>query len=254
MKSQGLKLLALFSALARVAAACGDSDEDTASGGDETTTSEDGGTETSEDTAATTEAATDTSEGEDGGTATTAGGGGAEPASIEEWEALWETERQAIVDEIVDGGYGFDEGTNTVTGPGGFELDLSNCPSDWSATEGAEDTIKIGYTTAQSGTLAAYGDIAVAWQEYVNYVNENGGIDGKEIELIVKDDGYVASQTIEAVDQFLGSDKPFVITTLGSPNTLATRDTINDACVPQPMVQTGLPAWSSATTARRRCG
>ena len=42
----------------------------------------------------------------------------------------------------------------------------------------------------------------------------------------------------------LQSDRPFMITTLGSPNTLAVRDTINAACVPHPFVQTGLPAWA----------
>ena len=241
MRSKWLKLLSLLLAFVLVAAACGDSDDDSASGGDETTTTgAEGGetTETTEATAETSEGTTDTSE---GGTETTAASG-EEPTSMEEWEALWETERQAVIDGIVDGGYGVDD-NNVLTGPGGFELDLSTCPSDWSETEGIGETIKIGYTTAQSGALAAYGDIAVAWQEYVDYVNENGGIDGVPMELVVKDDGYVASQTIEAVDEMLGSDKPFLITTLGSPNTLAVRDTLNSACVPHPMAQTGLPAW-----------
>ena len=163
---------------------------------------------------------------------------------MEEWEALWETERQAVVDEIVDGGYGLDESTNVLTGPGGFELDLSTCPADWNPTEGVADTIKIGYSNAQSGTLAAYGDVGVGMDTYFDDVNANGGIDGKQIELLTRDDGYVASETIENVDQMLQSDKPFLITTLGSPNTLAVRDTINAACVPHPFAQTGLPAWA----------
>ena len=107
MSRKWLKLLALTFAFSLVAAACGDSDEDTAAEGDETTTTaEEGGdtTEAAEETT-TTEGGTETTA---GGTETTAGGG-AQPASIEEWEALWETERQAIVDEIVDGGYGYDE-------------------------------------------------------------------------------------------------------------------------------------------------
>ncbi|HUG74232.1 MAG TPA: hypothetical protein VMM81_00955 [Acidimicrobiia bacterium] len=49
-----------------------------------------------------------------------------------------------------------------LVGPAGFEIDLSDCPADWSNTEGITDTeIRLGHTTAQSGNLAAYGDIAV---------------------------------------------------------------------------------------------
>jgi ABC-type branched-subunit amino acid transport system substrate-binding protein len=243
MRSKWLQLLALTFAFALIAAACGDSDDDAASQGDETTTTaEEGGetTETSEEGAGTTEAS-DTS---DGGTETSAATG-AEPASIEEWEALWQTERQAVVDKIVDGGYGYDESTGILTGPGGFEADLNTCPTDWSPTEGVTDTsVKIGYSNAQSGTLAAYGDIGVAWQVYIDYVNANGGIDGKQVELLTRDDGYVASVTIENVDQMLQSDKPFKITTLGSPNTLAVRETLNSNCVPHAWSQTGLPAWA----------
>jgi hypothetical protein len=39
------------------------------------------------------------------------------------------------------------------------------------------------------------------------------------------------------------SDKPFYIVTLGSPNTLAVYDTLNENCIPQPFVMTGHPAW-----------
>ncbi len=131
-----------------------------------------------------------------------------------------------------------------VTGPGGFTLDTSVCPADWSDTEGLTDTtIKYGATFAQSGNLASYGNIAAGMQSYFKYVNENGGIDGRNIELIIKDDGYVATQTIELVDQLLQSDKPFMITTLGSPNTFAVYDTLGEKCVPHPFVMTGHPAW-----------
>ena len=242
MNRRWTSLIVLLLAFALVAAACGDSDDDSASGDEETTTTEaEGGatTETSEEEATTTEGSAETTEGATDSTAAP----GDEPATMEEWEALWETQRQAIVDEIVDGGYGVDD-NGVLTGPGGFEVDLSTCPAEWNETQGIGDTIKIGYSNTQSGTLAAYGDIGVAWNVYVDHVNANGGIDGVPMELIMKDDGYVASATIENVDQMLQSDQPFIITTLGSPNTLAVRDTINAACVPHPFAQTGLPAWA----------
>ena len=82
-----------------------------------------------------------------------------------------------------------------------------------------------------------------AWRRYFDYVNENGGIGGLQIDLIVKDDAYVATQTIELVDELLQSENPFAIHTLGSPNTLAVYDSLNDNCVPHPFAMTGHPAW-----------
>ena len=41
-------------------------------------------------------------------------------------------------------------------------------------------------------------------------MNENGGIAGRDIELIVKDDGYVAVQTIEFIDELIESENGFM--------------------------------------------
>lgn len=237
-----LRLLALLFGFVVVAAACG-SDGDTEAGGtDETTdetaaeTEDDGetGGQVDEDAA---QAALDEAESEE------AMGAGEAPATMEEWQALWAEERKAIVDDLVAGGYGLgDDGI--LTGPAGFTLDTNDCPADWSNTEGAEGgTIKIGHTTAQSGALAAYGNIAVGMTTYFDLVNGEGGVGGEDIDLIVKDDAYVADQTIELVAELLQSDKPFAVVTLGSPNTFAVYNTLNEDCVPQPQVQTGHQAW-----------
>ena len=77
---------------------------------------------------------------EDGGVVTTA---------IEDLEAEWAEQRAGIVAEIKAAGYGVD-GT-TLNGPGGWTVDLTECPADWSDNAGVADgTIKIGHTTAQS--------------------------------------------------------------------------------------------------------
>ena len=80
---------------------------------------------------------------------------------------------------------------------------------------------------------------------YFDYVNESGGIgpDGLQIDLLIKDDAYVATQTQELVAELLQSVDPFYIFTLGSPNTFAVQGTMNENCVPQPMSQTGHQAW-----------
>lgn len=55
--------------------------------------------------------------------------------------------------------------------------------------EGEAETIKIGVAGAHSGDLASFGLPTVnAAQLVVDQVNENGGIDGKLVELVVEDD------------------------------------------------------------------
>ncbi len=76
-----------------------------------------------------------------------------------------------------------------LTGPGGWTVDLSDCPEDWTNDAGVADgVITIGHTTAQSGALAAYGNIGVGMDAYFDYVNESGGIgpDGLQIDLLIE--------------------------------------------------------------------
>ena len=227
-----------------VAAACGGSSSDTA----ETAGTVDAnvkdevakqlGSDTSEGTGTTEEAGG----GSGGSTA-----GTKHPATLEAWEALWEKQRAAVVERIKSEGWGSDG--KTVTGPEGFTIDLSGCPSDWSETEGLSDTeIKIGHTTALSGTLADYGNIAKALEIVFRYYNDKGFFEDSEgktrkINLIVKDDGYDSTRTIPLVDELIDSEKVFAMWTLGSPNTMKTYDKLNERCIPQPLSMTGHPAW-----------
>ncbi len=238
------KLLSLLFALALVAAACSSSDGETETGSEGTEEGEEsedlagGGIDDDATQEAMEESTDDAMEEEEESEEAME-----EAGSIEELEAQWAEARAAVVADIEAGGYGVNE-DNVLIGPSGFEVDLNECPSDWSDTAGISDgTIKIGETIAQSGNLAAYGNIAAGLGAYFDYVNETGGIGGNQIELVVKDDEYVATKTIELVDELLQSEDPFYITTLGSPNTLAVYDTLNEKCVPQPFVMTGHPAW-----------
>lgn len=144
---------------------------------------------------------------------------------------------------IESGEYGVGD-DNVLRGPGGFEIDLGTCPTDWNNSHGiTDDQVRIGQTTVKSGNLAAYGNITVGWETYFDHVNDTGGVAGRDLLLISKDDGYVAAQTIEFVDELIEAEKVFAIHTLGSPNTLAVYDKLNNECIPQPFVATGHPAW-----------
>ena len=159
--------------------------------------------------------------------------------------AKWQRDRtiDMLTKRINSGMYGVGD-DNYLRGPADFRIDLDGCPSDWSNTTGiTNEDIRIGYTGAQSGVLSAYGQILVGLQNYLDWVNANDPIGSRQIVVDSRDDAYVAQRTIENVNSFIEADDILAITTLGSPNTMATYRIINDACVPQPFVQTGHPAW-----------
>ena len=253
-----LRLLAVLFAFAMVAAACGSSDDDDSSSSSSESASATAEDHSDDDDHDHEEEETGGGLSQDAVEKAVSGDDEAEQevdedaptfdtSTIEGLEASWTYNREKLVAMITEkmeaGEWGVgDDGI--LRGPTGFEIDMNDCPSDWSDTGGVTaDSVRIGHTTAKSGNLAAYGNIAVGWDSYNNYVNENGGIGGRDIELIVKDDAYVAAQTIEFIDELIESENVFMIVTLGSPNTLAVYDTVNTECVPQPFVQTGHPAW-----------
>ena len=250
-----LRLLAVLFTFAFIAAACGGDDDSSSSSGSESQTTaddhgdgdhdheeEETGGGLSQDAVEKAVSGDDDAEGEVDEEAPSF-----DTSTMEGLEESWAYNREklvAMITEKMDSGEWGVGSDNILRGPTGFEIDLNDCPSDWSDTGGlTADAIRIGHTTAQSGNLAAYGNIAYGWDSYNNYVNENGGIAGRDIELIVKDDAYVAAQTIEFIDELIESENVFMIVTLGSPNTLAVYDTINAECIPQPFVMTGHPAW-----------
>ncbi len=171
------------------------------------------------------------------------------PASIEEWEALWATERAAIVKRIKDEGWGKSADGKTLTGPEGFTIDLGACAEGWSDTEGITDTaIKIGQAIPLSGPAADYGNIARTLEVLLGYYNDQGVFKDstgktRKVELQYRDDGYDAARTIPLVDELIDSEHVFAMWTLGSPNGLKVYDKLNQRCIPHPLEMSGHPAW-----------
>ena len=100
---------------------------------------------------------------------------------------------------------------------------------------GASDTeIKIGNTMPYSGPASAYGAIGKSETAYFNMLNEHGGINGRKINFISRDDGYSPPKTVEQVRQLVEQDQVlFLFNTLGTPPNTAIRGYLNDNKVPQ---------------------
>ncbi len=164
---------------------------------------------------------------------------------LEALEELWAEQRGLIADQVVASGWGLDEDGETVRGPGGWEIDLGRCPTDWEDAVGVDDgKIQILQSLALTGELGVYGDFGTGMQVYFDHVNDSGGIDGVMIDYVQRNDEYITTKTIEVIEDALDEDEtPFAVSTLGTPNSLAVYDDLNDACIPHPFVMSGHPAW-----------
>ncbi len=72
----------------------------------------------------------------------------------------------------------------------------------------AQDTIKIGFHAPQTGFAASDGKSATLGAELaVEQINEEGGVMGKKLELIVYDDQAEPKQAIPIANKLIGQDK-----------------------------------------------
>ncbi|HML08944.1 MAG TPA: ABC transporter substrate-binding protein [Xanthobacteraceae bacterium] len=111
---------------------------------------------------------------------------------------------------------------------------------------GASDTeIKLGNTMPYSGPASAYGVIGKAETAYFDMINEQGGVNGRKINFISRDDGYSPPKTVEQVRKLVEEDQVLALfQTLGTPPNSAIRDYLNEHKVPQMFVATGAAKWN----------
>ena len=110
-------------------------------------------------------------------------------------------------------------------------------------------TITIGSTQPLTGTAApGYSEIAPAAQAYFDYVNANGGINGRKITLKYLDDAYNPTQTVTLTKQLVLQDKVFaVVGSLGTPTHTKVVDFLNSERVPDLFVASGCTCWDEPT-------
>ena len=104
--------------------------------------------------------------------------------------------------------------------------------------------IKIGQTMAYSGPASAYGVIGRAEAAYFKMINEQGGVNGRMINLISLDDGYSPPKTIEQARRLVEQEQvALLFSCLGTPSNLAIRQYCNDNKIPQLSCLTGASAF-----------
>jgi branched-chain amino acid transport system substrate-binding protein len=111
---------------------------------------------------------------------------------------------------------------------------------------GANDTeIKIGNTMPYSGPASPYGTIGKSEAAYFTMINEQGGINGRKINFISRDDGYSPPKTVEQIRKLVEQDNVLALfQTFGTAPNSAIREYLNDNKVPQLFVRSGANMWN----------
>ena len=101
-------------------------------------------------------------------------------------------------------------------------------------------TVLLGATVPLSGPAAAFGAVAPGAKAYFDYVNANGGVNGRTIDFKFYDDAYDPARTVQLTRQLVQEDGVFAIFgSVGTANNLATRPFLNGLKVPQLFVADG---------------
>jgi len=108
-----------------------------------------------------------------------------------------------------------------------------------------DSSVIIGTHQPLTGPAApGYSRISVAAKAMYDYINDNGGINGRKIDYRVEDDGYNPTRTVEVVKKLVLQDEVFAIVGgLGTPTHSKVVQYLNDQGVPDLLVSSGALQW-----------
>ena len=94
-----------------------------------------------------------------------------------------------------------------------------------------------------------YSEIAPASQAFFDYVNAHGGVFGRQIHLVIKNDQYDPTQTVNVVHQLVLQDNVFgIFEGLGTPTHTKVVGFLNASRIPDLFVASGCPCWDNGST------
>ncbi|RXH06380.1 branched-chain amino acid ABC transporter substrate-binding protein [Bradyrhizobium vignae] len=100
--------------------------------------------------------------------------------------------------------------------------------------------IRIGNVMPYSGPLSEFGAIGQAEAAYFDMVNARGGINGRKIRFITRDDNSDPGSALELTRSLVESeDVHLMFGSFGTPGNLATRRYLNEKKIPQLFVASG---------------
>ena len=127
-------------------------------------------------------------------------------------------------------------------------LTASTIPAQAAEVGVSSTSITLGMTLPMTGTASpGYNKIPGAMKAYFDYLNANGGVNGRSINLKVEDDQYVPTQAVAKTNKLILQDKVMaLISPLGTANNKAVAASVNPARrgVPVLFVNTGFSGFA----------
>jgi branched-chain amino acid transport system substrate-binding protein len=122
-----------------------------------------------------------------------------------------------------------------------FALSASSAFAQKKYDTGASDTeIKIGQTVPFSGAYSVYANIGKTQAAYMRMINDQGGINGRKINLIQYDDAYSPPKTVEQIRKLVEGDEVLLtFQVIGTAANAAVQKYLNGKKVPQLFAATG---------------
>jgi len=110
---------------------------------------------------------------------------------------------------------------------------------------GVTDTeIKLGQTMPYSGPASAYGSVGLTELAYIKMLNEQGGVNGRKINLVSLDDGYSPPRTVEQTRRLVEDERVLAIVgSLGTAANSSIHKYLNQRKVPHVFISTGATKW-----------
>ena len=103
-----------------------------------------------------------------------------------------------------------------------------------------DSEIKIGQTMPYTGPGAAFSAVGLAEKAYMQMINDQGGINGRKINLISVDDGYLPWRTGNETRKLIEVDHvAFTFGSVGTPTQLAVAKYLNERKIPQLFIESG---------------
>jgi branched-chain amino acid transport system substrate-binding protein len=110
-----------------------------------------------------------------------------------------------------------------------------------------DSEIKLGANAPYSGPASIYASFPRTMLAYFAMLNEKGGINGRQINLVTRDDAYSPPKTVEVIRSLVESDNVLAIMApFGTPTNAAIQKYLNANGVPQLLVQSGGTRWNDS--------
>jgi branched-chain amino acid transport system substrate-binding protein len=112
---------------------------------------------------------------------------------------------------------------------------------------GASDSeIRLGHFCSYTGPSAQYGAIGKAHEAFWTSVNDAGGINGRKVVFLTRDNGDETAKSVEITRQLVEQDKVLgLFNPLGTNDNDAIRPYMNENKVPQLFVASGSSRWGN---------